>query len=208
MTILRDSTNQRHRQVEALPLIQDLLHGRMDAPGYARYLAELAEIYCVLEDLAEQAEILVGLPGIHRTQKIRADVQELDPGLVWTVGHSTQRYIRYLRDLYHETDLRHLLLAHVYVRHMGDLYGGKLLARAVPGSGLAYEFDDRPALIREFNQRLYPELAHEANRAFDWFISIFQELGSRLGPGPETGQALLDVAVEIGPQGLAGPKHD
>lgn len=208
MTILREATNQRHRQVEALPLIQDLLHGRMDASRYARYLAELAEIYGVLEDLAEQAEILVGLPDIHRTLKIRDDIRELDPDLVWTVGHCTQRYIRYLRDLYHETPRRYLLLAHVYVRHMGDLYGGKLLARAVPGSGLAYEFDDRPALIRAFNQRLYPELADEANQAFDWFIDIFQELGGRLGPGPEMGQALLDVAVEVGPQGLAGPKHD
>jgi len=60
---------------------------------------------------------------------------------------------------------------------MGDLYGGKILARQVPGSARAYQFQDRPALIREFNQLLTPDLGDEANRAFDWFIEIFSELG-------------------------------
>lgn len=207
MTILRDSTNQRHRQVEALPVIQDLLHGRMTPVQYVRYLAELAEIYSRLEDLASEAGILVGLPGIHRTNLIRQDIQELEPDLSWTTCVSTRDYLRYLDHVQNERP--QWLLAHVYVRHMGDLYGGKLLARQVPGQGLAYQFQDRPALIRAFNQRLYPELATEANLAFDWFILIFQELGDRLGSGlsAHTVQETPEVPVESSQHGLASSEQ-
>ena len=33
------------------------------------------------------------------------------------------------------------LMAHVYVRHMGDLSGGQMIAKRVPGEGRMYKFD-------------------------------------------------------------------
>lgn len=205
MTILRDSTNQRHRQVEALPVIQDLLHGRMTPPQYVRYLAELAEIYQTLEHLADEIDLLIGMPDIHRTGYIREDIRELEPGLGWNITGATRRYLGYLQVLRQERP--EMLLAHVYVRHMGDLYGGKLLARQVPGAGRAYQFQDRPALIREFNRRLRPDLADEANLAFDWFIEIFQELGLGLAAF-KPAEPVPEISVDRGQHGLAGTEHD
>ena len=69
-----------------------------------------------------------------------------------------------------------MLFAHVYVRHTGDLYGGKIIARLVPGTGRMYAFDDRPGLIKKINERLTEDLADEANLAFDYFIKIFNQL--------------------------------
>jgi len=178
MTILRDATHARHRAVEQLPVIRALLEGSITDLQYLRYLQELRTVYDTLERLAQSQGLLQRLPGIERTELIREDIRELGSAdAVMPPIPATQGYLRYLDDLNNDPQRQHLLLAHVYVRHMGDLYGGKILARQVPGTGRAYQFQDRPGLIKEFNSLLTLDLGDEANRAFDWFIRIFDELG-------------------------------
>jgi hypothetical protein len=60
------------------------------------------------------------------------------------------------------------------------MYGGKLIARAVPGTGRWYEFDNRADLIKRFNSQIHIGLAPEANAAFDHFANIFQDLWNRI----------------------------
>lgn len=181
MTILRDITNDKHREVENLPFIQKLLNGQLTKDEYVFYLYELKYIYATIEDTTKSAGLLEGLIDIERTNKIHDDLKELAPNYSRELLSSTKEYIDYLHDLYFSNEKKNLLFAHVYVRHMGDLYGGKLIARTVPGQGRAYQFEDRPGLIKEFNKKLYIELGDEANRAFDWFIKIFGEMGEKLG---------------------------
>jgi hypothetical protein len=59
---------------------------------------------------------------------------------------------------------------------MGDLYGGKIIAKRVPGSGLAYQFQDRPALIKALDAKLSTDLVDEALLGFDLSAGIFDEL--------------------------------
>lgn len=176
MTILREITNAKHREVEALPLIQTIMQGKVTKQQYVCYLYELANIYDVLETLASNKGILKGLEGIERTEKLYQDLEELDNVYHRNLTQSTLDYIAYLSQLASDKDHSHLLLAHVYVRHMGDLYGGKLMARVIPGAGRAYQFEDRPGIIKAFNEKLTIELGDEANKAFDFFINIFNEL--------------------------------
>jgi len=63
---------------------------------------------------------------------------------------------------------------------MGDLYGGKILSRFVPGSGKAYKFDDRPNLIKKLSDKLTHDLDQEALKAFDFFVKIFNELWTKI----------------------------
>lgn len=181
MTILREATHSRHRAVEQLPVIRALLAGNITDAQYLRYLQELAAIYHQLEDLAQSQGLLDRLPGIHRWALIQEDIRELGGSDLVELLPVTREYLAYIQDLAQDPIRRHLLMAHVYVRHMGDLYGGKILARQVPGSARAYHFQDRPGLIREFNTILTHELGDEANRAFDWFIRIFDQLGQEPG---------------------------
>jgi len=176
MTILREITNAKHREVEALPLIQTIMSGNITKDQYVCYLFELANIYDVLETLANNKGLLNGLEGIERTEKLHLDLEELDSNYYRTLTQSTLDYIAYLTSLSSNNEKSHLLFAHIYVRHMGDLYGGKLMARVVPGSGRCYEFDDRPGIIKKFNEKLTLELGDEANKAFDFFINIFKDL--------------------------------
>lgn len=176
MTILKEITNTKHREVEALPLIQSIMHGRITKEHYACYLFELANIYQVLESLAKEHGILEGLDGIERTHRLFADLNELDHKYCRDLTKSTVEYLTYLKVLAADENQRHLLLAHVYVRHMGDLYGGKLMSKVVPGSGTAYDFEDRPGIIKKLSEKLTLELGDEANLAFDFFIKIFNDL--------------------------------
>jgi hypothetical protein len=63
---------------------------------------------------------------------------------------------------------------------MGDMYGGKVIAKRVPGSGRCYEFEDRPSLIKALDARLSMAILDEALIAFDLAIDVFNELQEKI----------------------------
>lgn len=179
MSILREVTQERHQAVEALPFVQYLLHGGITREHYVMYLAEMFEIYRHLETLAMLEGLMTDMPELARADRIQQDLKELDPDYQHDITPAGRAYLRYLRDLFagHHPEQ---LFAHIYVRHLGDMYGGKLIARRVPGSGRWYEFDNRADLVKRFNSHLSMDLADEALRAFDWFGRIFGDLWQRI----------------------------
>ena len=179
MSILREVTQERHQAVEDLPFTQYLLHGEITREHYVIYLAEMLTIYQQLELLATLEGLLDDMPELPRANRMSEDLKELAPGYQHEITPATRDYLRYLRDLF-ASDHSQDLMAHVYVRHLGDMYGGKLIARRVPGSGRWYEFDNRADLVKRFNAKLSLDLAPEALRAFDWYGKIFQDLWLRI----------------------------
>ena len=179
MSVLREITQEKHMAVEHLPFTQYLLGGTITKTDYVIYLAEMTAIYQQLESLAQQAGLFVGLDGLSRSQRMLEDLEELAPGYAADLLPSTQAYLAHLDSLAHSKHNKQLF-AHVYVRHMGDLYGGKLISRVVPGQGRWYEFENRAELAKEFNQRITLDLADEALVAFDHYGNIFQELWTKI----------------------------
>ena len=113
-----------------------------------------------------------------RLPKIYQDYLELVDGTatdVWV--EPTVKHMTYLFELINDPARKHLIKAHAYVRTMGDLSGGQLLAKTVPGSGRMFKFNDDPTAIK---LALYPELsddlADEAIVAFTYFLDILNAL--------------------------------
>lgn len=179
MSILRTVTEEKHRRVEQLPFIQYLLKGDITKEHYIYYLYEMLQVYSVLESLSKSNGLFDGLDGLERTEKMQQDLNELDAKHEHVLGDQTVKYIDYLHDL-SKSKNKDQLFAHVYVRHLGDMYGGKLIARIVPGSGEWYKFDNRAELVKEFNNRLQLEHANEALKAFDYWEQIFKEMWTKL----------------------------
>ena len=179
MSILREITHETHMAVEKLPFVQYLLKGNITEPHYVVYLHEMLSIYRHLENLAHQVGLLDTLPGLDRADRIAEDLEELHPGYSGTLCDSTVQYLDYLTEL-HNSERKHQLFAHIYVRHLGDMYGGKLIARAVPGSGRWYEFNNRVELLKNFNARLNMGLADEALVAFEHYGNIFKDLWNKI----------------------------
>jgi heme oxygenase len=68
------------------------------------------------------------------------------------------------------------LMAHIYVRHMGDLAGGQMIAKKVPGSGKYYQFEDPETLKAAIRERLDDSMADEAKVCFDFATRFFKEM--------------------------------
>jgi heme oxygenase len=70
------------------------------------------------------------------------------------------------------------LMAHVYVRHMGDLSGGQMIAKRVPGAGKFYQFDKGIDELKELvRAKLDDSMADEAKICFDFATKMFMQLG-------------------------------
>lgn len=174
MTILKDATWAKHREIEKLPLIAVMFEGKFTKEMYLDYLYELKHIYQKIEELSDKHNITEGMPDLNRYNAICKDIEELGGYPDRELMPATTSYLQHLETL--SNDNPKLLMAHVYVRHMGDLFGGKLMARVVPGSGFMYQFADRTGLIKAFNDKLTNDLADESNLGFDHFMKIFSEL--------------------------------
>jgi len=91
---------------------------------------------------------------------------------------STVDYHNYLLELLHDPARKHLIKAHLYCRHMGDLYGGQILAKRVPGQGRFYKFKDPERLKEQIRAELTDDLGDEARVAFEWAIKIMRDLNN------------------------------
>lgn len=173
---LKELTHEQHRNAETRPFVKVLFSGHVDPKLYATYLKNQHPMYEILEVCAMPHGLFSGLPEIRRAPAILADFMEL-----W--GDDTSRprmcpvvdeYIKYILSI---KDDPKKLMAHVYVRHMGDLSGGQMIAKRVPGSGKYYQFGDEPEKIKEaIRAKLDDSLADEAKVAFAFAAKLFEQM--------------------------------
>ncbi len=87
---------------------------------------------------------------------------------------STERYIDHIMSI---KDDPKKLLAHLYVRHFGDLSGGQMIAKRVPGNGKYYKFDGDPDQIKNIlRAKLDDSLADEAKVCFGFATDFFKDM--------------------------------
>jgi len=129
----------------------------------------------MLESCASSHGLLDELDDIKRTALIQEDLDELghkkDNSLFVPV---VNEYLDHILRLSWNDPKQ--LMAHVYVRHMGDLSGGQMIANKVPGSGRSYQFNDVDGLKQKIRERLTDDLGDEANLGFDFSIALFQQV--------------------------------
>lgn len=136
---LKTETRVLHMEAERSPFMQSLLRGTLDRATYCALLRNLHEIYASLEPaLAAHAThpalAPVALPGLPRAARLAADLEVLhgaDRATSLIVLPAAAAYARRVQHLAAHGPER--LLAHAYVRYLGDLSGGQILRRLVPG---------------------------------------------------------------------------
>ena len=85
---------------------------------------------------------------------------------------STKDYLSYCESKDKPEDL----IPHMYVRHFGDMYGGAMISKKVPGLGRMYKFKDKEGLKTKVRAILNDDMADEANACFEFAIRLFEEL--------------------------------
>ncbi|MGZ8491955.1 MAG: biliverdin-producing heme oxygenase [Gemmatirosa sp.] len=224
---LRDETRTLHLAAERSAAMSALLRGRMDRPTYARLLRTLHVIYDALErGLGARADHPT-VAAIHHVELARAARLACDlkviAGAAWETTldplPGARAYAERLEHLAAVDPVR--LVAHAYVRYLGDLSGGRHLARAVqralavsPERGAAfYEFPD-VADVEAFKDAYRATLdalpvdAAGADRIVDearWAFAAHAALFAALDAGGSGHAGALDDDTEGGvPSGGAG----
>ena len=175
MSVLREITAEIHQDAENTKFVQYMYSGNITQRDYGVYLRQIHKVYSELEYFTTVSGLTQGLTDLNRAQYIRQDLEELGEDRYVEALPSVIQYIHRLHELYHSPN-RDKLMAHIYVRHMGDLFGGKMIAKKVPGSGKYYQFKDRPELIKQLSEKVTLELADEAMIGFKLSTAIFDEV--------------------------------
>lgn len=179
MSNLRELTKDAHRDAETSPFVKVLFSGKISPELYAIYLKNQHPMYEVLEVCAMPHQLFHGIPDTRRAPAILADFSELwkheeQPTILPVVND----YIQYILSI---KDDPKKLMAHIYVRHFGDLSGGQMIAKRVPGSGKYYQFGDTPEAIKEaMRARLSDDMADEAKVCFAFAKRFFDEMMSQV----------------------------
>jgi heme oxygenase len=174
---LKELTKDLHTDAERTVFAKKLLTGVLTDEEYANYLWQMLLVYNGIETAAKSQDMLKNLPDIERAHKIYQDCIELvgpNHNLKWLPV--VIEYYQYLLSLNYNAERRHLVKAHLYCRHMGDLYGGQMIAKKVSGKGRFYEFKDAENLKTAIRAELTDDLGDEARVAFEWAIKIMKAL--------------------------------
>ena len=176
MSNLKELTWEHHKRAETRAFVKEMFSGNMDPKKYAYYLYQQHAMYDALEAMAMMHGIFNSMPEIRRAPSIIEDANELWPNDIARpqLLPSTQEYGKHLLSIMNDKDK---IMAHVYVRHMGDLSGGQMIAKKVPGKGRYYKFDRDAMELKEIvRSKLDDSMADEAKICFDFATKLFEEM--------------------------------
>jgi heme oxygenase len=186
-----------HKEAEEMKWSKLLVSGNMTRKQYGQYLYNQLQIYSALENRAFELGFFKKYPffyGIRRALAMSGDLAfyEHDIGL----EPATLDYIDYI-SYASEAEV----IAHMYVRHFGDMYGGQIIRKNLPepyceavvdpetGIGAwietpemyqsTYIFENRPELIKEFRTLLDTSMGDDAISCFEYAMRLFSDLEKR-----------------------------
>lgn len=186
-TKLRQLTQNDHTEAESSKFITTLMGGERSARDYTLLIAQYAHIYEALEqevrELARDPKYTELFdPALERSAQLTKDLQVLLPAEGFSVLPqalpATKTYIAAIRAAAAEPAR---LVAHHYLRYLGDLSGGLAIGKLV-----ARHYGISPAALNmwDFGQIHKPKLYKDAYRT---------KLDA-LGADPQVAEALLDEA--------------
>ena len=175
MNRLKELTWEHHKNAERQKFVKVLMGGKISPEVYATFLYNQHPQYNILEVHAMAQGLFDGLGDIRRGPAIFADYEELwkDKDNPPKLLNVTKEYTDHIMSI--GTD-KNKLFAHVYTRHMGDLSGGQMINKRVPGEGRLYQFEDPNALKTAIRERIDDSMAEEAKICFDFATKTFQEM--------------------------------
>ena len=178
---IKDLTKEIHQSAERQEFVKTLMSGTIHPELYACYLYNQLQCYSELEKWAMHNGLFRHTPGLQRAENIHKDFTKL-----WTksykpiITQSTKEYVEHINTI---TDDPEKLYAHIYVRHLGDLSGGQMIAKKVPAKRY-YDFGangkEWKRIVKE-NINYYlnayeKNVLPEAKLCFNYAIRLFGEM--------------------------------
>lgn len=172
---LKELTWEHHKRAERQDFVKVLMSGEIDPRLYATFLYNQHPMYNLLEVLAMNHGLMNDIGEVRRAPTILEDYNEL-----WEDKENTPELLpvtkEYMDHLMSIKDEPNKLMAHIYVRHMGELSGGQMIKRKIPGEGRFYQFENAKELKEKIRSMIDDSMADEAKLVFDFATQTFKEL--------------------------------
>lgn len=170
---LKELTKDNHTAAEKTKFMQAVFKGKLPVNVWADWTYQKSLFYNAIESCAEDLGIIKDIPDIKRTFLLLEDHRNMVADHVQpSYRKITLDYYQYIMDLYPD---RNRIIAHLYTWHMGDLHGGQMIKKVLPGSHKNLEFADPHATISVIRTLLDDSMANEANMAFHWAIRMMED---------------------------------
>lgn len=175
---LKELTKDNHTKAEETKFMRCVFKKSMPIAAWNDFTYQKALVYTAIEVIAKTHGLLDDLKGIERGDKLVNDYCTMiyAHGLTPTPPRqATLDYVNYILQLDKKS-----LLAHLYTWHMGDMYGGQMIKKILPGSHTNLEFENAEELKTNLRAKLDDSLGDEANRAFEWAIKLMDTYNDEL----------------------------
>ncbi len=170
---LKEATLEKHTLAENTPFMKAVFDRKMTKDLWADFTYQKSLIYNGIEGVAGACGLLKDLPDIHRAHYLYLDYKAMTSG---EYKHPYRQiaidYYKYILSIFPDSDR---ITAHLYVWHMGDLFGGQMIKKIVDGSHKSLEFKNPDLLKVNIRAKLKDTMAEEANVAFDWAIKLLSD---------------------------------
>ena len=168
---LKEKTAAKHKLAESTSFMRKVFNGTLPREQWVDFTYQKYCWYSAIELKAAEVGVLKLLPGVARSYLIYQDYVAMTDGkLNHDFNTVSLAYAHYIQSLKLPSDI----IAHLYTWHMGDMYGGQMIARLINEPHSHLVFENRDHLIATVRSLINDDMAGEANIAFDWAIKILQ----------------------------------
>jgi heme oxygenase len=176
---LKELTWESHQKAEETSFMKAVFAKTMPQDLWIDWTYQKWLFYGAIEGAAGANRLLGDLPDLRRAFYLFMDYNEMNTE---RKKHEFRPividYYNYIISIANDPNK---VMAHLYTWHMGDMFGGQMIKKIVPGSHRNLEFEDAAILKTNIRAKLDDSMADEANIAFDWAIRMMREYDSSLG---------------------------
>jgi heme oxygenase len=176
---LKDLTSAKHAEAESTPFMKAVFSRTLPFDLWVDWTYQKWLFYGAIEGAAGANRLLGDLPDIRRAFYLFMDYNEMNTE---RKKHEFRPivvdYYNYLISISKDPNK---IMAHLYTWHMGDMFGGQMIKKIVPGAHRNLEFEDARTLMTNIRAKLDDSMGEEANIAFDWAIRMMRDYDSSLG---------------------------
>ena len=176
---LKDLTSAKHTEAESTPFMKAVFAKTLPFDLWVDWTYQKWLFYGAIEGAAGANRLLGDLPDLRRAFYLFMDYNEMN---VERKKHDFRPvaidYYKYLISIANDPNK---IMAHLYTWHMGDMFGGQMIKKIVPGAHRNLEFEDTRTLITNIRAKLDDSMGDEANVAFDWAIRMMRDYDNSLG---------------------------
>lgn len=177
---LKELTSEKHQEAETTPFMKAVFAKALPLKIWADWTYQKALFYSAIEGAAGANRLLNDLPDIRRAFYLWDDFNKMQDknDKLPNFRPVVIDYYNYLLSISKDPQK---IMAHLYVWHMGDLFGGQMIKKIVDAPHRSLDFSDARTLMVNLREKLDDSMGNEANIAFDWAIRMMKDYDSSLG---------------------------